>query len=222
MAFLSGRCVRQTIVDAFRPDGLFATARARAGTRLSKCVTRHRDDSYWRGFSRRYLWSGRIVHDSEIGPNGVSGALPANSASHPIDGSSHLERAPNQARECNMWTIDQSFRQWPECVKVCVPEVMGFSRDTGMDVFFSHPTRRDGNTRTDLLIEGVYLRLTRSGRKVSWTENARCQNALSCRASHCIGFIFERLSGTADAPLCQTDQWGVHGDEMTEIPLGPC
>jgi hypothetical protein len=98
MAFLSGRFVRQTIVDAFRPDGLFATARTRAGTRLSKCVTRHRDDSYWRGFSCRdqYLWSDRIVHDSDIGPNGVRGALPANSASRPIDGSSHLERASNQ------------------------------------------------------------------------------------------------------------------------------
>ena len=53
--------------------------------------------SGWRGFSCRYLWSGRIVHDSDIGPNGVRGALPANSASRPIDGSSHLERAPNQA-----------------------------------------------------------------------------------------------------------------------------
>ena len=78
MAFLSGRFVRQTIVDAFRPGGLFATARTRGGTRLAKCVTRHRDDSYWRGFSCRdqYLWSGRIVHDSDIGPNGVRGALP--------------------------------------------------------------------------------------------------------------------------------------------------
>jgi TIR domain len=34
------------------------------------------------------------------------------------------------------------------------------------DVFFSHSTRRDGNPRTDRLIEGVYLRLTRGGRKV--------------------------------------------------------
>ena len=37
MAFLSGRFLRQTIVDAFRPEGLFATARIGAGTRLSLC-----------------------------------------------------------------------------------------------------------------------------------------------------------------------------------------
>ena len=55
MAFLSGRFVRQTIVDAFRPDSLFATARTRAGTRLSTCVPQHRDDSYPRGASQRYF-----------------------------------------------------------------------------------------------------------------------------------------------------------------------
>ena len=36
----------------------------------------------------------------------------------------------------------------------------------GWDVFFSHSTRRDGNTRTDRLIEGVRLCLTNIGRRV--------------------------------------------------------
>src|SRR5664279_2799607 len=36
----------------------------------------------------------------------------------------------------------------------------------GWDVFFSHSTRRDGNTYTDSLMEGVYLCLTGDGRRV--------------------------------------------------------
>ena len=72
MAFLSGRFVRQTIVDAFRPDGLSQPLEHVPGTRLSKCVTRYRDDSYWRGFSCRYqyLWSEWIVAHSQNGRDG--------------------------------------------------------------------------------------------------------------------------------------------------------
>jgi TIR domain len=36
------------------------------------------------------------------------------------------------------------------------------------DVFFSHSTRRDRDTRTYRLVEGVYLCLTRSNRRPFW------------------------------------------------------
>ena len=48
MALLSGRFVRQAIVDAFRPNGLFATTRTRAAQEFQECVTRYRGGSYCR------------------------------------------------------------------------------------------------------------------------------------------------------------------------------
>ena len=101
MDFLRGRFVRQTIVDAFRPDGLFRNGSNTCRHKALKVCHATQRQLLRRGFSCRDqdLWSGRIGHDSDIGPNSVRGALPANSASRPIDGSSHLERAPNRVRD---------------------------------------------------------------------------------------------------------------------------